>query len=59
MVVTSAHFSVFPTVTVVVTYECAFVEARKIILENSTIQKSDIVMDKTHNNVLVMEEGYG
>ena len=56
-VVTSAHFSIRPIVTAVVIYECAFVEARRIILEVSTIQNSDIFMQKTYYNVLFMEEG--
>ena len=55
--VTSAHFSVRPIVTAVVIYECAFVEARRIILEINTIQNSDIFIQKTYNNVLFMEEG--
>ena len=56
-VVTSTHFSVRPTVTAVVIYECSFVEARIFILEVSTIQNSNIFMQKTYNNMLFMEEG--
>ena len=56
-VVTSVHFSVRPIVTAVVIYECAFLEARRIILEVNTIQNSDIFIQKTYNNVLFMEEG--
>ena len=56
-VVTSAHCSVRPIVTVVVSYECAFVEARRIILEVSAGHNSHIFMQKPYNNVLFMEEG--
>ena len=56
-VVTSAHFSVRPIITKVVIYECAFAETRRFNLEVSTIQNSDIFMQKTYDNVLFMEEG--
>ena len=46
-----------PIVTAVVIYECAFVEAIRIILEVSIIQNSDMFMQKTYNNVLRMEKG--
>ena len=56
-VVTSALFSIRTIVTAVAIYECAFVEARRIFLEVSTIQNSDIIMQKIYNNVMLMEEG--
>ena len=43
-VVTLAHFSVRPIVTAVVIHECAFVEARRIILEVSTVRNFYIFM---------------
>ena len=54
-VVTSAYISVRPIVTVVVIYECAIVEAIRIILEVCTINKYDIFMkNKPYNQLPLM-----
>ena len=58
-VVTSAHSSVRPIVTLAVTFENSFVEARRIILKVSTIQRSKVFMRKTSKIVQFMEGGGG
>ena len=56
-VVTAAHSSVRPIVTLAVIFENSFVEARRIILKVSTIQRSKVFMRKTSKIALFMEEG--
>ena len=56
-VVTSAHSSVRPIVTLAVIFENSFVEARRIILKVSTIQRLKVFMRKTSKIALFMEEG--
>ena len=55
-VVTSAHFIVRPIVTLAVIFQNSFVEARRIILKVSTIQRLYVFMRKTSKIVLFMEK---
>ena len=56
-VVTSAHSSVRPIVTLAVSFENTFVEAKRIILKESTIQISTVFMRRTSKIALFIEEG--
>ena len=56
-VVSLVHSSVRPIVTLEVIFENSFVEARRIILKVSTIQRSNVVMRKPSKIALFMEEG--
>ena len=51
---TSAHSSVRPIITLAVTFENSFVQARRIILKVSTIQRSKVFMRKTSKITLFM-----
>ena len=56
-VVPLVHSSVRPIVTLAVIFENSFVEARRIILKVSTIQRSNVFMRKPSKIALFMEEG--
>ena len=56
-VVTSAHSSVRPIVTLAVIFENSFVEARRINFKVSAIQRSKVFMRKISKIALFMEEG--